>query len=164
MTTEMTTSTPEELRQIAEDAAAQARQAEAEIERRATEQAERLEQAVDAWVSDLLDRQADLDEQLRERGSAYSTDFDKAVIQDRDFTAALAAWINEAAMRYARRAIRNEVQNAQHRRTGTSTAPDIRFYDVDLVSRLEQSADRAASILGAEVAEQLIGERPIEVD
>lgn len=156
MTIDITTQTPEELQRLAEEAARAAEQAQAELDRRAAQQEAERQVLVVAQDRSLIERHIGLDQDLEERGKQYGEEFDQAV-RDRDLPAAFAAWVNQRSTREARRHIRNEAINAEDRvKTGWRVLPELRYYEPDLLERLQSAGDAAAVSLGADLADQLL--------
>jgi len=159
MTTDVQTLTA----QLAQ-AKATAEAAETELLRIATEKETRRQERENAWERDLVARHLDLDVQLEAQGGQDAEAFTQAITA-RDLPAAFAAWISQRSTREARRIIRNEAGNAEeHQHTGHRLLPDLRHYDADLLIRLQDEAEKAATRLGAETAETLMGTRPDEQD
>jgi len=162
MSTDLHTLTPEQLAAMGNDDTPT--RARAELERRQNEHADRLAAAIADWERSVLAKALDLDVMLEEQAKAAEATFNQAVL-DRDLPAAFAAWIEQRSTRTARRIIRDDAAMAEDRQhTGTRILPELRYYNADLLQRLQDAADKAATILGADTAEALIGVSPTEVD
>lgn len=133
----------EALRQIAEH---QAREADAGL----VEQEAQDARVLGSWQAE--------NARLQDEGNRQAVLFDEAVSRG-DMDAALAAWIEMRATRHARTTLHTFAQTASHRTTGSAAGiPDLRWTDPDLLTRLQESADKAANARGDELARPLTGE------
>lgn len=158
------TATPEQIEAYAAASREAEAQARAELEARQAEQVAAVSAVQSDWRRDVITRHADLDAQLVDKGQEHRQEF-AAAVRAGDLSGALAAWISERSAREARRLIRNAAANAEMaEQTGTRILPDdMRYYDPDLMSRLETEADVAATEVAQETAAALIGEMPTEL-
>lgn len=146
--------------------AEQARAAEAaeELARREAVRAAELADRQRAWDGDLVRRHKALEEHLRDVGQAASAQID-ADVAALDMNAAVASWITSRATRTATQTIRDAARMAEtNAQTGLPVSDVVvRWYDPDLLTRLQAAADKAATVLGQETAERWLADRPTDL-
>lgn len=108
---------------------------------------------------------AERDEALLAETEGHRAAFAAAVAVG-DLPAAYAAWIGERRCRYARTSLRDTLPGAA---AGVGVGeecrlPPLAYRDPDLLRRLEEDGDKAARLAGYDLAEQLTGPRPTNVD
>lgn len=141
-------------------AALAAREAAAAKERDDRER--RLKADLAAWDRSFVDRFDQLEATLMAEQDTQRAAF-TAAVRAADLPGAFAAWIAERAGRYARTSLRDTYRNAVAATGGdASTVADVRWYDPDLLRRLEAEADQQARLIGYDAADQLAGERPTQ--
>lgn len=150
--------------QLAERAAAatgEAAQAQAELERRAAAAAADLVVRQRAWDEDLHAHHRERDAELEQQGKALDAALEAATATG-DVQALYTAWVDYSANRVVRRQLRYAAEGAANRLglDPSSTLPELRYYPVDLLDRLQAAAERAADNLGHDQADELTATRP----
>ncbi|WP_210441519.1 hypothetical protein [Nocardioides xinjiangensis] len=160
----MPTKTAELTTLSADDLAAELARRAAEEQQRQQEQAERLDNARQAWDAATVDAYRGTDQRLLAEAEQARASF-SAAVRGGDLTTALAAWTEERRIRFTRTSLR-DITRQSALAIGASTAgleADIRYVDPDFLARLEVEADDIAREAGYAAVGDLIGERPTEV-
>lgn len=139
--------------------------AQAEQGRRAAEHAAQLAAVRREWDTALVKRHLDLEAFLRDVATKADDKFDAAIAAG-DLGEAVRLYIRQRSTRTAIQYVRDAARSAEaNAKTGIPISDVIvRWFPIDLVARIEASVDKAASALGADAAERLIGERPDDLE
>ena len=136
---------------------ADAQAAAAEQVRRERERVAAAEAAALAKAQVICDTWEQHDADLMAKAKLTEATFNKA-IRERDLSAAVFAWADHRATRYARARIRTEAQSAHWRVTGReSNISALSLIDADLISWIEKAADLDAGDAGYALGAELLG-------
>ena len=142
--------------ELAAELAARQAAAEAALE----EQQRHRRDAVLAWDRGFVEQFRSLEERLIAEGEAFRDAF-AAAVRAGDLAGVFAAWIAERSGRYAREALRTQLQQSSAAIGEPTRLPDLTWRHPDLLRRLEEEADRAARVIGYDTAGELTGDRPV---